>query len=185
MKIPVGISNRHIHLTKEVKDILFGEDYELHIKRELRQKGEYALEETVDIKGPLEKIEKVRVMGPLRKYTQVEILKSDEEVLGIYAPVRNSGDLEGSADITVIGPQKEVYLEEACIIANRHIHINEEDAKTLGVSNEEVVRIKKDNIIIDNVHIKIDPSNVLECHLDKDDGLKYGIENLDEVEIVK
>lgn len=185
MKIPVGVSNRHIHLTEEVKNILFGEDFELKVKRELKQKGEYASESVLEIKGPVGKIENVRVIGPLRDYNQVEILKSDESVLGITAPIRNSGDLENSGSLLLIGPKGEKYLESICIIANRHIHMNEDDAKLLGVSEGDIVKVKKDNIIIDNVHIKVKSTNELEIHIDKDDALKYGIENLDEVQIVK
>ncbi len=185
MKIPVGVSNRHIHLTEEVKNILFGEDFELKVKRELKQKGEYASESVLEIKSPLGKIENVRVIGPLRDYNQVEILKSDESVLGITAPIRNSGDLENSGNLTLIGPKGEKYLENICIIANRHIHMNEKDAKSFGVSEGDIIEVKKDNIIIDNVHIKVKSTNELEIHIDKDDALVYGIENLDEVQIVK
>ncbi len=185
MKIPVGVSNRHVHLSKEVKDKLFGSDFELQIRRELKQKGEYSSESTIEIKGPLGKIERVRVMGPLRGYTQVEILKSDEDILGVKAPMRNSGDLEGSANLTLIGPNGEVYLENVCVISNRHIHMNEEDAKNFNVNPDDVVKVKKDNSLIDNVHIKIKPTSVLECHIDKDDGVKYEIENFDEVELIK
>lgn len=185
MKIPVGISNRHVHLSQDVKNKLFGEDFELKVRRALRQKGEYASESKIDIKGPNGVIERVRVMGPIRPYTQLEILKSDEPILGVEAPVRNSGDLANSADITLVGPLGEVPVKSVCVIANRHIHMNEEDAKNAGVQNEDVVSVKKGDSVIDNVHIKVKPTHVLECHIDKDDALKYGIENLDEVELIK
>lgn len=185
MRIPVGISNRHIHLTEEIKNKLFGDDFELQVKRSLKQKGEYASDSTVRVIGPTGEIEKVRVMGPLRSYTQVEILKSDEETLGIYAPVRNSGDLSGSANITVVGPKGEIHLKEACIIANRHIHMNEDDANALGLTGKDVVIVTDGRYEIDEVYIKISPSYELECHLDKDDELIYDIQTGNEVTIIR
>lgn len=185
MKIPVGISNRHIHLTKEVKDILFGEDYELEVKRLLSQTGEFASNSKVSIKTDKGIIENVRVVGPLRKYTQLEILKSDEEILEIKAEERNSGEVSNTPGITLVGPNKELYVNSCVIIQNRHIHMTEEEAKKFNVENDEIVKIGKENIIIDNVHIKIRNDYVLECHLDKDDEIKYNIHTGDEIEIIK
>ena len=185
MKIPVGISNRHIHLSEEVKKKVLGDNFSLKIKRNLTQSGEFASETKLTIKTRFGKIEDIRVVGPIRKYTQVEILKSDEETLGISAPFRNSGYLESSASLIIEGPLGETELDNCCIVANRHIHMNEKDAIKYNVKDKEIVRIKAKNNILDNVNIKIDSSYVLECHLDKDDELKYDIHNGDEIEILR
>ena len=127
----------------------------------------------------------MRVIGPLIKYTQVEILKSDEELLGLTTTERNSGELNNTPGITLVGPLGEVYVPSCVIIANRHIHMTPSDAETFGIVNDQNVSIKKDNVVIDNVHVKIKDNYVLECHLDKDDEIKYNIHTGDEVEIIK
>ena len=185
MKVKVGISNRHAHLTKEVKDILFGEDFELEVKRDLVQTGEFASNSKVTLKTDKGVIEDVRIIGPLRKYTQVEILRSDEDALGLTTTERNSGELDNTPGITLVGPKGEVYVPSCVIIANRHIHMTPHDAETFGVYNDQSVSIKKDDTIIDNVHVKIKDNFVLECHLDKDDEIKYNIHTGDEVEVIK
>lgn len=184
MKIPVGISNRHVHLTKEIKDKIFGNDYELEIKYPLKQLEQFSTTSKVIIKTDKGMIENVRVIGPLRGYTQVEILESDKDILGINPSFRDSGDLKNTPGITIVGPKGEVYVNSCVIIANRHIHMSESDSKNFNCFNGEIVKIKKDNIIIDNVHIKINPTCVLECHLDKDDEIRYNIHTGDEIEIV-
>lgn len=184
MKIPVGISNRHVHLTKEIKNILFGNDYELEVKYPLKQLGQFSSTSKVSIKTDKGIIEDVRVIGPLRSYTQVEILKSDEEILGISTAHRDSGNLKNIPGITIVGPMGEVFVDSCVMIANRHIHMSESDSKIFNRVNGEIVKIKNKNIIIDNVHIKINPTCVLECHLDKDDEIKYNIHTGDEIEIV-
>ncbi len=184
MKIPVGISNRHIHLTKEVKDILFGSDYELEVKYPLKQLGQFSSTSKLTIRTESGVIEGVRVIGPLRDYTQVEILKSDEKVLGLNTTLRDSGDLKDTPGITIIGPKGEIYVPSCVMIANRHIHMSLSDSKVFNRHNGEVVKIKKGNTIIEDVHIKINPTCVLECHLDKDDEIKYDIHTGDEIEIL-
>lgn len=185
MSIKVGISNRHVHLTKEVKNILFGSDFELEVKRKLVQTGEFASTSKVTLKTDKGIVENVRVIGPLRNYTQVEILKSDEDILGISTTERNSGELNDTPGITLVGPLGEINVPSCVIIANRHIHMTPKDAETFGVVNDQIVSIKKDGIIINNVHIKIKDNFVLECHLDKDDEIKYNIHTGDEIEIIK
>ena len=178
IEIPVGVSNRHVHLTKENVDILFGKDYELKVRRYLKQTGQYACEEVVSIKNNDKVIENVRVLGPVRKYTQVEISKTDANYLKLNPPIRNSGDLEDSEDITIIGPKGEINCKNSCIIASRHIHINSKDY--LNLKEDDIVKIKvNDEVIMDNVHIKKDPSFVLELHIDKDDASKFNLENND------
>lgn len=182
MNIKVGISNRHVHLTKEDKDILFGNDYELIKRNELVQPGEYACEETVVIEANGKQKEYVRVLGPLRNYTQVEILKSDSDYLEINAPYRNSGELEGAEEITIIGP-KGTITKNCCIIAVRHIHTNNFD--NLGYDNNDIVSVKFNDTIIDNVYIKKNDNYALEIHLDKDDSKTFNINTGDTVEIIK
>ena len=184
MKIPVGISNRHVHLTKEIKDILFGSNYELEIKYPLKQLCQFSSTSKVTIKTDKGIIENVRVIGPLRNYTQVEILKSDEKILGLNTTFRDSGDLNNTPGITIVGTIGEIYVPSCVIIANRHIHMSESDLKRFNRVNGEMVKIKKGDMIIENVHIKSNPSCVLECHLDKDDAIKYNIHTGDEIEII-
>ena len=180
INIPVGVSNRHVHLTKEDVEILFGEAYELTKRRDLSQIGQYACEEVVSLKNKNNIIEHVIVLGPVRSYTQVEVLRSDAEYLEINPPVRNSGDLENSETITIVGPKGEIKKENSCIIATKHIHINSSDYPNL--KNNDIVRLKvRDNVIMDNVYIKKDPTFILELHIDKDEAKEFGLENGDVV----
>lgn len=180
IKIPVGVSNRHVHLTKENVDILFGKDYELTKRRDLSQIGQYACEEVVTLKSDANIIEHVRVLGPVRNYTQVEISKTDAKFLEINPPFRNSGDLNNSETICIVGPKGEIKCENSCIIATRHIHINSKDYPNL--KDDDIVKLKiRDNLIMDNVYVKKDPSFVLELHIDKDDAKEFDLNNGDVV----
>lgn len=179
----IGISNRHIHLTKETYDKLF--DEELTIKNELNQAGEYAANQTVTIKSPKGKIENVRIIGPLRNYNQVEISATDAYDLGLNPPVRQSGDLENSETITIIGPNDEVTLDNACIIAQRHVHMNENKAMELGLKHEDIVNIKVNNAKggIMKARVKVSPNGFYEIHIDRDDANSFLLKSGDEVEI--
>lgn len=178
IKIPVGISNRHIHLSSEDIELLFGEKYILNKKRDLSQKGQYACEETVALKIGKKIIKDVRVLGPARKYTQVELLKSDADFLEINPPVRDSGDLDDASDIIIVNGDKEIMRKNVCIIASRHIHANTEDLK--NYKTNDIVSVKtKDGIIINDVHIKKDDSYVLEFHIDKEEAEKFNIKTSD------
>jgi len=180
INIPVGVSNRHVHLKEKDVEILFGKDYKLTKRRELSQIGQFACEEVVSLKNNDNIIEHVRVLGPVRKYTQVEVSKTDANYLEINPPIRNSGDLENSETITLIGPKGEIKCENSCIIAARHIHINSNDYPDL--KDNDIVDLKvRDNVILNNVYIKKDPTFVLELHIDKDDAKEYGLENGDVV----
>ena len=188
MEINVGISNRHIHLKKEHKDILFGENYELKIKKELSQHGQYACEETLTIKTDNGEIKNVRVLGPLRNYTQVEISKTDAYTLKINPPVRESGDLKGSETVMLIGPNGTLEAKESAIIASRHIHINTNDLEKYNLTNNEKVKIKifgEKGVILDNVKIKSDETYTLELHIDTDDANAFLLKNGDIVKIEK
>ena len=175
MEIRVGVSNRHVHLTKEDVDILFGKDYELTPRNYLDQPGQFATEETVSLKTDKNIKEYVRIVGPTRKYTQVEVLEEDKEYFGINPPLRNSGDLENSENLTIIGPKGEIYKENVCIIANRHIHINTRDKGKF--KEDQIVKVEINGKELDNVHIKLGDSYAPALHINKDDARKNNIEN--------
>ena len=173
MRVPIGISVRHVHLTKEHLELLFGKDYNLEILKELSQVGEYASVETISIKGPKGTIDRVRVLGPTRNYTQVEVSKTDAYKLGLNPPVRESGDIKDSSPIILVGPSGEIELSEGCIIATRHIHITPNEVKKMGLENVTKVSLLVGGIkggIMHNVSLKVAEAHTLECHLDTDDG---------------
>lgn len=185
MKVSVGISNRHVHLSKEDLELLFGTN-PLTKKGDLKQPGMFACNEVVTIKGPKNSIEKVRILGPCRDYTQVEVSRTDAFKLGLNPPVRDSGDLEGSEEITIIGPNGEI-TRNACIIATRHIHVNKEIREKYHLENVHQVKIKADTIkpgILENVYLKDTDEAFFELHLDMDDANCLFLKNDDEVEII-
>jgi len=170
--VPVGISNRHIHLSQQDLETLFGEGYELTVRNDLSQTGQYAAEETVTIEGPKSSMSKVRILGPTRKETQIEISRTDSFGLGLQPPVRDSGSLEGSPGITLIGPKGKVNLDKGVIIAQRHIHMTEEDAKNFGVKDKELVSVRvggERGVTFDNVLVRVRNDFVLEMHIDTDE----------------
>ena len=188
LTIPVGISNRHIHLSREDLDTLFGKGYELTPIKDLSQPGQFACKEQLTIIGPsMRPIEGVRVLGPVRRRSQVEISRTDSYQLKVKPPVRESGDLDGSAPITVIGPRGSITLPEGCIIANRHIHLGLADAARYGV-------VDGDSVTVDavgdkrtrwyDVQVRVSPDFVLEMHVDTDDANAAGIGNGSFVSIV-
>lgn len=183
MKISVGVSARHVHLTKEVFNKLFKQD-DLTIKVPINQPGLYAAMETVTIKGPKGTINNVRLMGPLRSYNQVEISKTDAYKLGVNPPVRTSGDLNGADAITIIGPIGEVTLN-ACILADRHIHISKNEADKLGIKDKQEVNVRINTIKpgIIRAHYKVSEYAYKEIHLDTDDANAFLLKQNDEVEI--
>jgi putative phosphotransacetylase len=187
--VPVGVSNRHIHLNKADLETLFGEGYELTHFKDLSQPGQYACKELLTIIGPsLRPIENVRVLGPLRNKSQVEISATDSFVLKVKPPVRESGDLSGSAGITIIGPKGVVRLAEGCIIANRHIHMSPSDAIKFNVKDGDFVIVDvmgKRRTRWYNVQIRVHPNFRLEMHVDTDDANATGIGNGCKVQIVK
>ena len=181
MKIKIGISNRHVHLTREDADTLFGKDYEFTKRNDLTQKGEYACEEVVKVYTDKYMFDHVRVLGPLRNYTQVEVSKDDADLLGINPPMRDSGDLENSESVYIEGPVGKIYKENCCILATRHIHCNNLDE--IGHNKDDILTGTINGQVMDNIHIKVKDSFVLELHIDKTDAAKYNVENGDYIDI--
>jgi len=172
-KIPLGVSNRHVHLTAHTFGKLFGGNAEFERMRPLYQPGEFASGHTVTIVGPkLRSIPGVRILGPLRRYDQVEVSLTDAIFLGIDPPVVNSGSLDRAAPLTLVGPAGSVYLEKCAIIASRHIHMTTGDARVLGVKDGDYCRVRvggEKSTIFENVLIRTNDSWVLQIHLDTDD----------------
>ena len=187
--IPVGISNRHIHLSREHVDILFGKGYQLTKLKDLSQPGQYACKEQLTIVGPsMRAIEGVRVLGPERKASQVEISRTDSYVLKVKPPVRESGDIKGSAPVTIIGPKGIVTLNEGCIIANRHIHMSEEEGKAFGVVDNQYVDVElcgERRSLFYDVQIRVHKDFRLEMHIDTDDANAAGVGNGFKAKLIK
>lgn len=186
--VPIGVSARHVHLSQEDVNTLFGEGYELTKKKELMG-GQYAANELVTIVGlKLRAIENVRILGPVRKASQVEISATDAIKLGVNPPVRESGDLKGSSSIAIVGPKGVIYLKEGLIIAKRHIHMSPKDAIHAGVKNMDVVSVQVENergAIFNNVSIRVDESFTLEMHIDTDEANAAKIRTGDIVRIIE
>ena len=190
MEVPVGVSNRHIHLTAADVETLFGKGYELTPMKDLSQPGQYACKECLTIVGPsMRSIENVRVLGPVRKETQVEISRTDSYVLKVKPPVRESGVLKGSASVTIIGPKGIVTIPEGCIIANRHIHMSIEDGIKFGVNDGDSVTVDvfcgTRRTRFYDVQVRCSDKYRLEMHVDTDDANAAGIGNGALVKIVK
>ncbi len=177
-KIPIGVSARHVHLTREHVDILFGKGYQLHKKKELMG-GQFAAEECVTLVGTkLRAIENVRILGPERKASQVEVARTDAIRLGLNPPVRESGNVAGSSPIALVGPAGVVYLKEGCIIAKRHIHMSPADAQKFGVKDGDIVKVRFANGrggIFEEVQIRVDKTFTLEMHIDTDEANGLGV----------
>ncbi|MDO9629142.1 MAG: phosphate propanoyltransferase [Acholeplasmataceae bacterium] len=188
-KVPVGISGRHLHLTAEHLETLFGPGYKLTVMKDLTQPGQYAAEEKVDVISPEGKLlAGVRILGPVRPASQVEISKSDALRFKFVAPVRSSGDVKGTGAATLVGPKGQVKIEEGVIIADRHIHFSPEEAKEFGVVDRQIVSLRVGGIkagILDNVLCRVHPQFRLDCHLDTDDGSAFMLNTGDMVELVK
>ncbi len=187
-EIKIGVSQRHIHLSREDLDTLFGKGYELTKKKTLMGR-EYAAEECVTLVGPsLKAIEKVRVLGPVRNNTQVEISKTDTFILKVSPPVRPSGVVEGSEKLVIVGPKGSVYLKQGVIIANRHIHLTPDYASRHGISDGDYVDVMVESVKptkFYDVQVRVRDDFNVEMHIDTDDANSAGIKNGDMVRIIK
>jgi len=171
-RIVIEGSGRHIHLSKEDLEALFGAGFELVAKKYLSQPGEFASESRVDVVGPKGTIKGVGILGPTRPQTQVELSYTDARILGIDCPIRESGKLEGSAPCTLVGPAGSVDLKEGVIIAKRHIHFTPEDAEKFGVADKEIVQVVTDGeraLIFDEVVVRVSPKYATYMHVDYDE----------------
>ena len=180
MSKPVLIetSARHVHVSRRVLNILFGEGYELTAKKDLSQPGQFACEERVQVIGPKNSFPAVSILGPVRPETQVELSAGDARSIGVKAPIRESGDLEGSAGCKLVGPKGEVELKDGVIIAKRHIHMTPEDAEKFGLSDKQVVSVKVDtaerSLIFGDVVVRVSPKYALAMHIDTDESNAAG-----------
>ena len=178
MKVMVETSARHLHVTQDTLETLFGEGATLTNKKDLSQPGQYACEERVAVIGPKSSFPAVSILGPVRPETQVELSAGDARSIGVKAPVRESGDLEGSAGCKIVGPKGEVELQDGVIVAKRHIHMTPEDADKYSLSDKQVVSVKIDSdgrsLVFGDVVVRVSPSYALAMHIDTDESNAAG-----------
>lgn len=178
-KVLVETSARHVHVTREVLDILFGEGYELTVKKMLSQPGQYASAERIDVVGPKKTLSGVSILGPIRPETQVELSLTDARSIGIAAPVRESGQIAGSGACKLVGPKGEVEITEGVIAAKRHIHMTKADAAEFGVADKQIVSVKVDSdgrsLIFGDVVVRVSDSYALAMHIDTDESNAAGL----------
>ena len=187
-KVTIGVSQRHVHLSRKDLDTLFGEGFELTKKKTLMGR-EFASDQFVTLVGPsLKSIEKVRVLGPVRKDTQVEISKTDTFILKVSPPVRPSGQIKDSERLVLVGPCGTVYLKEGVIIANRHIHLDPDYAEANGISDNDYVDVLVEGIKptrFNDVQVRVRDDFRCEMHIDTDDANSTLLKNGDKVKILK
>ena len=169
----VEVSARHVHVTQEALETLFGKGYELTKKKDLSQPGQFACEERVQVIGEKSSFPAVSILGPVRPECQVEISASDARSIGVKAPVRESGDVKGSGACKLVGPKGEVELSEGVIIAKRHIHMTPEDAEKYGLSDKQIVSVKIDSaersLVFGDTVVRVSPKYALAMHIDTDE----------------
>lgn len=178
-KVLIEISARHVHVSREALDTLFGAGYELTPKKDLSQPGQFACEERVSVVGPKRELKNVSILGPVRPETQVELSATDARSIGISAPVRESGDISGSAPCKIVGPCGEIEISEGVIIAKRHIHMTPEDAAGYGLSDKQVVKVNiqtpERSLCFGDVVVRVKPTFRLAMHIDTDEGNAAGV----------
>ena len=178
-KVLVETSARHVHVTREALNILFGEGYELTVKKMLSQPGQYASAERIDVVGPKKTLTGVSILGPVRPETQVELSLTDARSIGIAAPVRESGQIAGSGACKLVGPKGEVEISEGVIVAKRHIHMTKADAAEFGVVDKQIVSVKVDSadrsLIFGDVVVRVSDSYALAMHIDTDESNAAGM----------
>ena len=184
---PLGVSNRHVHLSQKDLEVLFGYGYTLTEAKPLNQPGQYAAKETVVVAGPKGAISKVRVLGPVREDTQVELLRSDAFVLGIELPVRMSGCMDASPQVTLIGPKGAVTINHGVMAAWRHIHMSSEEAAAHSLKDGDVVRLQTAGtraVTFENVIVRAGSKHALEVHIDVDEANAACLSNGEKVRII-
>ncbi|GGF97416.1 phosphate propanoyltransferase [Paenibacillus aceti] len=186
--VPVGVSARHIHLTQEHIEALFGQGYQLTEFKPLSQPGQFASNETVAVIGPKGQFDKVRILGPARPASQLEISRTDSFAIGVKAPVRESGKIDGTPGIKVKGPAGEIELEEGVIVAARHIHFHTSDAEKWGIKDKDLLKVRfggERGMIMENVIARVSDNFALDMHIDTDEANAAGAKNGDTAEIVE
>lgn len=186
--LPIGLSNRHLHVSEEDLYTLFGEGHQLTSIKDLSQPGQFACEEKVDLVGPKRTIKGVRILGPTRPETQIEISVSDAYTLGVPPVIKGSGDIEGTPGVKLVGPKGEVDLDKGVMVAARHIHMHTSDGEEFGLSDKDVVSVKVGGprgLIFDNVLVRVGPKYALDMHVDIEEGNAAGVKNGDIVEIIR
>ena len=187
-KFLVEVSARHIHLTQEDLDKLFGEGYQLTVKKELSQPGQFACAEKVTVKGPRGEM-KMSILGPVRKHTQVEVSLTDARSLGVVAQIRESGDTDGTSGVTLIGPNGSIDIPDGVIAAKRHIHMTPADAQKYGVNNGDIVSVKIDtdgrSLVFGDTVVRVSDSYALAMHIDTDEANAAAIAGTAQGELVK
>ncbi len=185
--VPIGVSNRHIHLDRADMDALFGQGSELTFKKELGQPGQFASEETVTLHGPKGELSRVRVLGPLRSESQMEISVTDGFALGVRPPIRESGKIAGTPGLTIIGPKGTIQKDIGTIAALRHIHLDPETAQRMGVKDKQMVKVEIRGLrggILHNVLIRVSEQFAPEMHIDVDEANAMGVKNGDRAYII-
>ncbi|HSR05484.1 MAG TPA: phosphate propanoyltransferase [Proteiniclasticum sp.] len=186
--VPVGVSNRHIHVRREDLDRLYGKGYELTKLKDLKQPGEFAANETLEVKTDKGSFKKVRILGPVRGATQVELSLSDSYALGLKIPIRESGKIKDSASVTLVGPNGEVTIPVGVIAAYRHIHMPEDKAREYGFRNGDIVSVEKEGprgLVFNDVMLRVSPKYALEMHIDVDEANAGDIRSGDLLKIVR
>jgi putative phosphotransacetylase len=186
-KVPVGLSNKHLHLSLEDLEALFGKGYTLTPFKALKQPGQFASEEKVDVVGPKGTLKAIRILGPVRKETQVELAMTDARTIGVAAPVKESGKLEGTPGVKLVGPAGEVEIDHGAIVALRHVHLSAEQAKEAGVKDKQMISVRfggERGLVFDNVLVRSGEGHDAEIHLDTDEGNAAGLKNGDLGELI-
>ncbi|MDO7905753.1 phosphate propanoyltransferase [Paenibacillus sp. JX-17] len=185
--VPVGVSGRHIHLTQEHIEALFGAGYQLTEFKPLSQPGQFAANETVAVVGSKGEFGTVRILGPARPASQLEISRTDSFALGVKAPVRESGNIEGTPGILVKGPAGEVTLEQGVIVAARHIHFHTSDAEKWGIQDKQELKVRvggERGVVFEHVIARVSDNFALDMHIDTDEANAAGVKNGDQAEII-
>jgi putative phosphotransacetylase len=187
-RVPVGISNKHLHLTQEDVEILFGKGHQLTNIKDVKQPGQFACEECVKIIGPKGVFPKVRVLGPARDHTQIELSLTDARTLGVKAPVRESGKLEGTPGVILEGPCGKIELDHGVIAALRHIHMTPDIAAELGLKDGDCVGVETSGsrpTLFRDVLVRVSDNYAYEMHIDTDEANAAGLKNNDILKILK
>jgi putative phosphotransacetylase len=186
-QVPIGVSARHIHLSQQHIEVLFGQGYQLTVLKDLTQPGQFAANETINVQGPKGRIEKVRILGPARSLSQLEISRTDSFALGVQPPVRESGKIDGTPGIQVEGPLGRVQLDQGVIVAARHIHFHTHDAEKWRIKDKQLLRVKTNGerpVIFEDVLARVSDQYALDMHIDTDEANAAGVNTGDLAELL-